>query len=165
MDVSDLIAPKAVVVDLRVASKKQALQELAARASKLTGVDSRLIFDKLLERERLGSTGVGQGVALPHGKLDEMKDIFGLFARLGKPIDFESVDEKPVDLIFLLLVPEGAGAKHLKALARISRLLRDETVCTKLRSARDTDAIYAFLTGASDALNNQESEIPQSKAS
>ncbi|TDI66850.1 MAG: PTS IIA-like nitrogen-regulatory protein PtsN [Alphaproteobacteria bacterium] len=165
MDVSDLITPKAVVVDLCVGSKKQALQELAARASSLTAVDERLIFDTLLDRERLGSTGVGQGIALPHGRFEQVKEIFGLFARLSKPVDFESVDEKPVDLIFVLLVPETAGANHLKALARISRLLRTKTLCTKLRGARDPDAVYALLCETTDAPAGQDSRRHQSKVS
>lgn len=165
MDVSDLITPEAVVVNLHAGSKKQALQELAARASNLTAVDQRLIFDTLLDRERLGSTGVGQGIALPHGRFEQVKEIFGLFARLSKPVDFESVDGKPVDLIFVLLVPEAAGANHLKALARISRLLRTKTLCAKLRGARDPDAVYSLLCETADAPADQDSLLHQSKTS
>jgi PTS system nitrogen regulatory IIA component len=131
---------------LKVSSKKQALQELARRAAEITGVHERQIFDVLLERERLGTTGVGNGIAIPHGKLADVKQMFGLFARLEHPVDFEAIDEQPVDLIFLLLAPEGAGADHLKALARVSRLLRDRAICEKLRGADQAEAIYALLT-------------------
>jgi PTS system nitrogen regulatory IIA component len=131
---------------LKVSSKKQALQELARRAAEITGVHERQIFDVLLERERLGTTGVGNGIAIPHGKLADVKKMFGLFARLENPVDFEAIDEQPVDLIFLLLAPEGAGADHLKALARVSRLLRDRAICEKLRGADQAEAIYALLT-------------------
>jgi len=149
MEINDLITPKSVIANLRVTSKKQALQELARAAAALTGEQERAIFDVLLERERLGTTGVGAGVAIPHGKLSGLKHLYGLFARLETPIDFESVDEQPVDLIFLLLAPESAGADHLKALARVSRLLRDREMCEKLRGSDTTDAIYALLTDTS----------------
>jgi PTS system nitrogen regulatory IIA component len=131
---------------LKVSSKKQALQDLARRAAEITGVHERQIFDVLLERERLGTTGVGNGIAIPHGKLADVKAMFGLFARLEHAVDFEAIDEQPVDLIFLLLAPEGAGADHLKALARVSRLLRDRAICEKLRGADQAEAIYALLT-------------------
>ena len=104
------------------------------------------IFDVLLERERLGTTGVGNGIAIPHGKLAGLKKLHGVFARLSTPIDFEAIDERPVDLIFLLLAPETAGADHLKALARVSRLLRDQAVCEKLRKTDTADALYILLT-------------------
>ena len=146
MEIVDLITPKSVIPNLRVTSKKQALQELARFASTLTGEHERTIFEVLLERERLGTTGVGAGVAIPHGKLAGLKRLYGVFARLDTPIDFESVDEQPVDLIFLLLAPESAGADHLKALARVSRLLRDREMCEKLRGSDTADAIYALLT-------------------
>ena len=109
-------------------------------------VSERQIFDVLLERERLGTTGVGNGIAIPHGKLPGLSRLYGLFARLEHPVDFDSIDEQPVDLIFLLLAPEAAGADHLKALARVSRLLRDRTICEKLRGADNPDALYALLT-------------------
>ena len=146
MEVTDLIRPHAVVPNLRVTSKKQALQELSRRASDLIDVPERRIFDVLVERERLGTTGVGNGIAIPHGKLSELSDLQAMFARLETPIDFEAIDEQPVDLICVLLAPESAGADHLKALARISRLLRDRTVCEKLRGSDSADAIYAILT-------------------
>jgi PTS system nitrogen regulatory IIA component len=147
MEIEDLLSsPTQVMPRLKVSSKKQALQELARRAAEITGVHERQIFDVLLERERLGTTGVGNGIAIPHGKLADVKQMFGLFARLEHPVDFEAIDEQPVDLIFLLLAPEGAGADHLKALARVSRLLRDRAICEKLRGADQAEAIYALLT-------------------
>jgi len=146
MDIADLITPAAVIPNLRATSKKQALQDLAKKASELTGQNERAVFDVLLERERLGTTGVGNGIAIPHGKLSTLDRLYGVFARLEKPIHFESIDEQPVDLIFLLLAPETAGADHLKALARVSRLLRDKGVCEKLRGTDNADGLFALLT-------------------
>jgi PTS system nitrogen regulatory IIA component len=146
MEISDLIEPRAIVPSLRAANKKQLLQEIARRAAEITGEPERAIFDVLLERERLGTTGVGAGIAIPHGKLPGLKRLYGLFVRLETPIDFESIDEQPVDLVFLLLAPGGAGADHLKALARVSRLLRDRTICEKLRGSDNAEALYALLT-------------------
>jgi len=146
MEIFQLLSPDGVVANLKANGKKQALQELAARAARITGQHERAIFDTLLERERLGTTGVGNGIAIPHGRLAGLDKLYGLFARVERPIDFDSIDEMPVDLIFLLLAPEAAGADHLKALARVSRLLRDKAVCEKLRGAESADAIYALLT-------------------
>ncbi|MEE8145084.1 MAG: PTS IIA-like nitrogen regulatory protein PtsN [Kiloniellales bacterium] len=146
MEIADLITPQGVVAKLRVTSKKQALQDLARRAADITGQPERAIFEVLIERERLGTTGVGNGIAIPHGKLAGLERLYGLFARLETPIDFDAIDEQPVDLICLLLAPESAGADHLKALARVSRLLRDRSVCEKLRGSDNTDAIYALLS-------------------
>jgi PTS system nitrogen regulatory IIA component len=146
MEIADLVAPAGILPSLKVSSKKQALQELAKKASDLSGLDEREIFDALLKRERLGTTGVGQGIAIPHSRFAKLTRLVGLFARLEKPIPFDSVDEQPVDLVFLLLAPESAGADHLKALARVSRLLRDKTICAKLRGCDSADAIYALLT-------------------
>jgi PTS system nitrogen regulatory IIA component len=145
MPLNDLVAPDAVLPALKVNSKKQALQELAAKAAELTGQSERGIFEILLQREKLGSTGVGNGIAIPHGKLPKLSKLFGLFARLDRPIDFEALDGQPVDLVFLLLAPEGAGADHLKALALVARLLREPDVVQKLRQSRDADALYAVL--------------------
>jgi PTS system nitrogen regulatory IIA component len=145
MPLADLVAPNAIIPALKVNSKKQALQELAAKAAELSGQNERAIFEILLQREKLGSTGVGHGVAIPHGKLPKLNKLFGLFARLARPVDFEALDGQPVDLVFLLLAPEGAGADHLKALARIARLLRDQDVAKKLRASRDAQAIYSVL--------------------
>ena len=146
MDITDLISPDGILPNLRASSKKQALQELARKAADLTDLDSREIFDVLLERERLGTTGVGHGIAIPHGKLAKLDRPYGVFARLENPIDFDSIDDEPVDLVFLLLAPETAGADHLKALARVSRLLRDRSVCTKMRGCDTTDAIFALFS-------------------
>jgi PTS system nitrogen regulatory IIA component len=145
MPLTDLVAPNAIVPALKVNGKKQAIQELAGKAAKLSGQNERLIFDTLMQREKLGSTGVGNGIAIPHGKLPKLEKLFGLFARLDRPIDFEALDGQPVDLIFLLLAPEAAGADHLKALARVARLLRDADVVRKLRDSRDAEALYAVL--------------------
>jgi len=146
MNISDLLAPEAVVAGLRVQSKKQLLQEVAERLAAVTRLPERRIFETLVERERLGTTGVGQGVAIPHGRMPELKRIGGLFIRLDSPIDYSSVDGEPVDLVFALLAPEGAGADHLKALARVSRLLRNQSACEKLRAAQSAGAIFAILT-------------------
>jgi len=146
MDLSDLISPDSVIPSLKVKNKKQLLHELSGRAARLTGFEERDIFDTLWQRERLGSTGVGQGAAIPHCRLANLKHIVGFFARLAEPIDFDSPDGAPVDLVFLLLAPEGAGADHLKALARVSRLLRESQAADKLRACRDAGAIYAVLT-------------------
>lgn len=148
MEICDIITSERVLPSLRATSKKQALQELARCAMEMTGVHERAVFDILLERERLGTTGVGHGIAIPHGKLPDLDKLYGLFARLERPIDFDSIDERPVDLIFLLLAPESAGADHLKALARVSRLLRDGEVCEKLRDCADAEALYALLIDA-----------------
>ena len=146
MEIDELIGPNAVVANLRVTSKKQALQELAKRAAELTGQPERAIFEVLIERERLGTTGVGNGIAIPHGKLADLDRLYGLFARIETPIDFDAIDEQPVDLICVLLAPEAAGADHLKALARVSRLLRDRVICDKLRGTESAEAIRALLT-------------------
>jgi nitrogen PTS system EIIA component len=146
MEIADLLTPAAVIPNLRAANKRQALQELAKRAAALTGRAERVIFEVLLERERLATTGIGNGTAIPHGRLADLPRLYGLFARLEKPIPFEAIDDQPVDLIFVLLTPDSAGADHLKALARISRLLRDKAVCDKLRGTDRADALYALLT-------------------
>src|ERR1700743_2998163 len=152
MTISDLLAPDAVLAALKVHSKKQLLQELSAKASVQANLPARKIFETLTERERLGSTGVGQGIAIPHGRIAEIKKIVGVFARLESPIDYDAVDKQPVDLVFMLLAPEAAGADHLKALARVSRLLRNQQACEKLRAAQSAEALYAILidqTGSS----------------
>jgi nitrogen PTS system EIIA component len=146
MQIAELLSPQAVIPVLRATSKKQAIQELARLAASETGLPERAIFEVLLERERLGTTGVGRGIAIPHGKLPGLDRIHGLFARFETPIDFDSIDDQKVDLVFLLLAPENAGADHLKALARISRLLRDNASCEKLRAAKDARDLYALLT-------------------
>ena len=151
MNISDLLAPDAVLPALKVQSKKQLLQELAARAHMVTRLPERRIFETLMEREKLGTTGVGAGIAIPHGRLAEGKVISGVFARLETAIDYEAVDSQPVDLVFMLLAPENAGADHLKALARVSRLLRSTAICEKLRAANTPEALFAILTSQNDA--------------
>ena len=145
MPLNDLVAPQAVISALKVNNKKQALQEIAARAAELTGRSEREILDVLIQRERLGSTAIGHGIAIPHGKLAKLEGLFGLFARLDRPVDFEALDGEPVDLVFLLLAPESAGADHLKALARIARLLREPDTTRLLRESSDPEALYAVL--------------------
>ena len=146
MNMEELISLNGIVANLKAKSKKQALQELAKKAAVLTGQPERAIFEVLIERERLGTTGVGHGIAIPHGKLPELDRLHTLFARLETPIDFDAIDEQPVDLICLLLAPEAAGADHLKALARVSRLLRDRAICEKLRGTDSAESIHAVLT-------------------
>ena len=148
MDLSDLIDVSAVMPSLRANSKKQLLQLLAEKAAAITGLPEREVFDTVLQRERLGSTGVGNGIAIPHGKLPGVSRITGVFARLEQPIDFEAIDDQPVDLVFLLLAPESAGADHLKALSRIARVLRDADTVAKIRGTKDAAAIHSFLSEA-----------------
>jgi nitrogen PTS system EIIA component len=145
MPLTDLVAPNAILPSLKVNNKKQTLHELAARAAALCGQSEKAIFEILMQREKLGSTGIGNGIAIPHGKMPNLTRLFGMFARLDRAIDFEALDGQPVDLIFLLLAPEGAGADHLKALARVARLLRDSSIAHKLRASRDAEALYAVL--------------------
>jgi PTS system nitrogen regulatory IIA component len=146
MDLIEIIPPEGVLIGLRASSKKHALMELASLAARFTGVPEKRLLEGLLERERLGSTGIGNGVAVPHTKVPEINRLWGFFARLDHRINFDSIDEQPVDLIFLLLTPTAAGAEHLKALARVSRLLRSHSACEKLRGADDASALYAILT-------------------
>jgi len=146
VEIADLLpGPDAVLASVKASSKKALLAELASRMAQLHTLDERRLFDRLLERERLGSTGVGGGIAIPHGRMPGLTRPMGLFARLGHSVDFDSIDERPVDLAFLLVAPEGAGADHLKALARVSRLLRDRDLVQKLRATEKADALYALL--------------------
>jgi PTS system nitrogen regulatory IIA component len=151
MEIADLLIPRGVIAQLRVSNKKQALQEIARRAATLTGLTERRIYDVLAERERHGSTGIGSGIAIPHGKLAELSRLCGLFARLERPILFEAIDDQPVDLVFVLLAPAASGAEHLRALARVSRLLRDSAICQKLRGTDSADALYALLTDRTES--------------
>ncbi|MEE8371593.1 MAG: PTS sugar transporter subunit IIA [Sphingomonadales bacterium] len=146
MQTRNLLAPEAVIPRLDVTSKKQALQELSAYAAGVTNLSERQIFDALLERERLGTTGIGRGVAIPHSNFEGLEKIIGVFARLPEPIDFDAPDNEPVDLIFLLLVPREADADHLHALARVSRLFRHEEARAELRACTDGKALYGCLT-------------------
>jgi PTS system nitrogen regulatory IIA component len=145
-ELSDLLAPEAVVAALAVPNKKVLFNQLAAIAGKLVEIDARVVVERLGDRERLGSTGFGGGVAIPHGKIEGLERVVGVFARLAQPIDFNAIDDMPVDLVFLLLSPPDAGVEHLKALARVSRRLRDRTFVAKLRGAGSEDALYALFT-------------------
>ncbi len=151
MEVEDLLSPRAVIAQLRAGNKKQVLLEIARRAAAATDVTERRIYDVLAERERLASTGLGRGLAIPHGKLPELNRLFGVFARLERPIAFDAFDDQPVDLIFALLAPADAGAEHLRALARVSRLLRDDAIREKLRGTDNPDALYALLTDRTES--------------
>ena len=152
MEIADLLTgPDAVLASVKASGKKALLAELASRAASVLKLEERRLFDRLLERERLGSTGIGGGIAIPHGRLAGIDKPLGLFARLVHPVDFDSIDERPVDVVFLLVAPEGAGADHLKALARVSRLLRDRSLVEKLRATESADALYALLVDSVQA--------------
>ena len=146
MPLDDLITADAILPALRVNTKKSALHEMSERAGAVSGLGARDIYDAVLQRERLGSTGVGRGIAIPHGKLAGCAKIFGVFARLERPVAFDAVDGAPVDLAFLLVAPEASGADHLKALARIARVLREPHILAKLRATRDAVGLYGVLT-------------------
>ena len=146
-DLSAILADDSVSSGLSVGNKKSLFHQLGLRAARRTGLDAKQIVHALTERERLGSTGFGKGVAIPHGKIEGLPRLFGYFARLKEPIDFQAVDGAPVDLVFLLLSPPDAGADHLKALAQVSRALRDPGTVAKLRGARSKDALFALLAG------------------
>jgi nitrogen PTS system EIIA component len=145
MSLIEFLSPSSVLPNLRASSKRQVLELLAAHAAPLADLDERAVFDALLQRERLGSTGIGNGIAIPHGKFPNLNRLVGIFARLEKSIDFDALDGQPVDLVFVLLAPEDAGADHLKGLARIARVLRDPVNTTQLRAARDAEVIHALL--------------------
>lgn len=146
MDLSSILGPDSVRAVGHLTSKKRILQELADMAAGRLDLPSSQVFDALQDRETLGPTGVGQGVALPHARLNGLGGVRGMFLRLEKPVDFDAVDRKPVDLVFALFAPEESGVDHLKALAVVSRTLRDRGICSKLRSTDDPAALYAILT-------------------
>jgi len=146
MELSQILGVDAVRAPLKATSKKRLLQDLADMAEAVYGLPADAAYKALMEREALGPTGVGRGVAIPHARFAGVDHVIGLFVRLEKPVDFESIDRQPVDLVFALFAPEAAGAEHLKALARVSRTLRSEAVCSKLRSTFDPSALYAILT-------------------
>ena len=147
IEISDIITPDPIILDLKsCSSKRQVLRELAHHASTVVGIDSQRLLDALIERERLGTTGIGQGIAIPHARFEELDRISGLFVRLDQPVDFEALDDRPSDLIFLLLAPESADADSLKALARISRVLRDPALQQRLRQEQDRHTVYRLLT-------------------
>ncbi len=146
MELSQILGPHGVRAPLKATSKKRLLQDIADMAESVYGLPAEAAYKSLMEREALGPTGVGRGVAIPHARFASASNVVGLFVRLEKPVDFESSDRQPVDLVFALFAPGAAGAEHLKALARVSRTLRSEQVCAKLRSTFDASAIYAILT-------------------
>jgi PTS system nitrogen regulatory IIA component len=146
MDLGDLLKPDGVIMGLKAQSKKQLLQELTSRAAAQTRLDAARLFEVLWRRERLSSTGVGRGIAIPHGRVAGLEQVFTMVAKLDQPLDYDSIDGEPVDLVFLLLAPEGSGADHLKALARISRLGRDPQALERLRGCTSRAALYAALT-------------------
>lgn len=146
MNIADILSPHAVIHGLKATNKKKLIAELAGQVARIAGLDEGKVFESLWEREKLNSTGVGHGVAVPHARVPKLDKIVGLFAQLESAIDFEAIDEAPVDLVFLLLTPADAGADHLKALARVSRLMRNAAVCEKLRAANDSAQLFALLT-------------------
>ncbi len=146
MTLADILGPGAVLCELKAQNKKQVLHEVAEGLAEQSGADARAIFDVLLQREKLGSTGLGQGIAVPHGRLPGISHVHGLFARLATPVSFDSVDGEPVDIIFALISPDHAGADHLTALARVSRLLRDQKTLAKLRGTKAQEGLYAIIT-------------------
>jgi nitrogen PTS system EIIA component len=146
MELSEILRVEAVRAPFRATSKKRLLQELADFAGEVYGLPADAVYKALIDREALGPTGVGRGVAIPHARFGGVSRVLGLFVRLEKPVDFEAIDKQPVDLVFTLLAPETAGADHLKSLARVSRTLRSEAICSKLRSTFDPSALYAILT-------------------
>ncbi len=148
MDLSKLLIPGAVRVLGQLTSKKRLFQELGEVTFQAYGLSSAIVVDGLQERESLGPTGVGNGIALPHARLEEIDKIFGVFIRLEKSLDYESVDRQPVDLVFGLFAPKDSGVEHLKALAQVSRTMRDPGICAKLRANTDPDKLYAILTEA-----------------
>jgi nitrogen PTS system EIIA component len=147
-ELSHFFAPGAVVAALPVSGKKPLFQSLGQLAEAVYGIDQQKVVERLTERERLGSTGFGAGVAIPHGKIDGLTDVVAIFAQLAQPIDFAAVDDMPVDLVFMLLSPVDAGADHLKALAQVSRALRDKAFVAKLRGAASDDALGVLFAGS-----------------
>ncbi|HEV7718139.1 MAG TPA: PTS IIA-like nitrogen regulatory protein PtsN [Arsenicitalea sp.] len=153
MELADILSEESVIACAAIRDKRQLLEVLAEQAAKITGQDADMIFEALSERESLGSTGLGNGIAIPHGKFAGLKSLVALFARLDQPVDFDSVDDQPVDLVVMLLAPLGAGADHLKALALVARLLRTESTAEALRATDDPEKLYAILTTPITAQN------------
>lgn len=147
VEIDNFLGPERIVLGLRSASKRQLFQELATMAATSTGSDAATILAALMQREKLGTTGIGEGIAIPHARVKNLENLIGFFARLATPVDYDALDDAPVDLVFLLLAPEEGNTAQLKALARIARLLRDPEVCAELRHEHDAQRIYARLTG------------------
>ena len=150
MELANILAPGSVIACVKAASKRQLLQKLADNVAKNIDADSSLVFNTLVAREQLGSTGLGNGIAIPHGKLKEISGIVAVFARLDQPIDFDAVDDQPVDLVVMLLAPAGSGADHLKALARVARLLRTDSIVSQLRATRDAEKLHHIFTAPAE---------------
>lgn len=146
MELSDILKKESVIPCAKVASKRQLLQLLADKAAEICDAPAQDIFETLMEREQLGSTGLGNGIAIPHGKLAGLDGVTAIFARLERPIDFDSIDDQPVDLVIMLLAPAGSGADHLKALSRVARLIRSDAVTDELRDTRDAAKLFSILT-------------------
>jgi nitrogen PTS system EIIA component len=153
MELADIVSQDAIVPCAKVASKRQLLQLIAEKASELVGIETSVIFETLLNREQLGSTGLGNGIAIPHGKIKGLPGVTAVFARLAEPIDFDAVDDQPVDLVVMLLAPEGSGADHLKALSRVARLLRADGVVDRLRATKDGAKLRDILVTPHEATN------------
>ncbi len=147
----DLLGSRSVLIGVDATDKKQTIQALAQHVAAQLGLEEHVVFDVLWEREKLGTTGVGQGIAIPHGRVAGLEKVCGFFVRLKTPVDFDSVDQRPVDLVFLLLAPESAGADHLHALAAVSRVLRDENLCEKFRMAQNVEVLMTLLCKTSTA--------------
>ena len=145
MNIADIISKEAVLDGVQASSKRELIQTLSKHIASLSGLDERVIFDAVWERENLGSTGYGEGVAFPHARIEGLSKVYGLFARLDENVDFDALDGKPVDLVFLLVSPENSGADHLSALATLSRILKTEGSCDRLRKAHSIDELYATL--------------------
>lgn len=148
MEISRILRPDAVKVFANVSSKKRLFQKLSEIAASAYGVDAGEAFAALQERETLGPTGVGHGIALPHARLNDLENVVAVFVRIEKALDFDAVDRQPVDLVFAIFAPDGSGVEHLKALAVVSRTMRDPSVCEKLRANDDPDTLYTILTEA-----------------
>jgi nitrogen PTS system EIIA component len=147
VDIDEFLGPDRMILGLRSASKRQLFQELASVAATATGLDQAAILGALAQREKLGTTGIGDGIAIPHARVRDLKSLVGVFARMATPVDYDALDDAPVDLVFLLLAPDDAGTVQLKALARIARLLRDPEICARLRTEQDTGRVHELLAG------------------
>ena len=146
MVISEILSPDAIFTSIKASSKKRVLQEMSVGISNIYGLEQTKVFLALQEREKLGPTGMGHGVAIPHARINSISSIKGVFAKLINPLDFGSMDSQNVDLIFVLIAPYESGANHLKALAKVSRILRNKSTCEKLRSTIDKSALYSILT-------------------
>lgn len=151
MELVDILNQRSVMTCAKAASKRQVLQQLAEKAAAVLNIDAHDIFETLIAREKLGSTGLGNGIAIPHGKLPGIEGVTAVFARLDQPVDFDAVDDEPVDLVMMLLAPTGSGADHLKALARVARLMRTESVTRQLRATKDPAKLFGILTAPLEA--------------